>query len=153
MNIQPYQEKWASDIADLFHAAVHAIDDEVYGSAQKAVWAPSPPDYAFWSQRLAKKQPWVALSNDQVVGFIELDPDGHIDCTYVHPDFQGIGVAGALYDKVEKQAIKQGLSRLYVEASIPARHFFAARGFSLVKRNQIERQGVTLVNFSMEKHL
>ncbi|MCG7535988.1 GNAT family N-acetyltransferase [Pseudoalteromonas sp. OOF1S-7] len=153
MEIQHYQACWARDITDLFHAAVHAIADEVYDQQQKALWAPSPPDYAFWSRRLEQKQPWVALSNGQVVGFIELDHDGYIDCTYVHPDYQGMGVAGALYDQVETQAITRGLSRLYVEASKPARRFFAARGFIQIKQNHIERQGIVLSNFLMEKRL
>ncbi|AZZ98428.1 GNAT family N-acetyltransferase [Pseudoalteromonas sp. R3] len=153
MDIKRYQSSWAREIADLFHSAVHAIAKDDYTQAQKAVWAPTPPDYAFWSQRLANKRPWVALINERVAGFIELDDDGHIDCAYTHPEFQGQGIASALYRKLEAQAKEQGLPRLYVEASKPARRFFAARGFAMVKRNEIVRHGVTLINYTMEKSL
>lgn len=153
MDIKRYQSSWAREIADLFHSAVHAIAKDDYTQAQKAVWAPTPPDYAFWSQRLANKRPWVALINERIAGFIELDDDGHIDCAYTHPEFQGQGIASALYRKLEAQAKEQGLPRLYVEASKPARRFFAARGFVLVKRNEIVRHGVTLINYTMEKSL
>jgi putative acetyltransferase len=153
MDIKRYQSSWAREIADLFHSAVHAIAKDDYTQAQKAVWAPTPPDYAFWSQRLANKRPWVALINERIAGFIELDDDGHIDCAYTHPEFQGQGIASALYRKLEAQARAQRLPRLYVEASKPARPFFAARGFVLVKRNEIVRHGVTLINYTMEKSL
>ncbi|TMP24445.1 histone acetyltransferase [Pseudoalteromonas rubra] len=153
MDIKRYQDSWAREIADLFHSAVHAIAEEHSTREQKAVWAPTPPDYAFWSQRLAEKRPWVAVLNGRIAGFIELDDDGHIDCAYTHPEFQGQGIASALYRKLEAQAKTRGLTRLYVEASKPARRFFAARGFLMVKRNEIARQGVTLINYTMEKPL
>ncbi|TMP39093.1 GNAT family N-acetyltransferase [Pseudoalteromonas rubra] len=153
MDIRRYQSSWAREITDLFHSAVHAIAEEDYTQAQKALWAPTPPDYAFWSKRLANKRPWVAVLNGRVAGFVELDDDGHIDCAYTHPEFQGQGIASALYRKLEAQAKTRGLTRLYVEASIPARPFFATRGFAMVKRNEIVRQGVTLINYTMEKYL
>lgn len=153
MNIQPYTEEWASDIADIFYQSVHAIDPKVYTKEQKEVWAPSPIDYQLWSERLRIKKPFIAIIDNQVAGFIELDDDGHIDCTYTHPDFQGQGVASSLYDALLKKAREKGLKRLYVEASLIAKPFFERRGFIIVKQNEIQRKGVTLINFQMEKNL
>ena len=36
-------------------------------------------------------------------------------------------------------------------ASITARPFFEARGYRVVRQQQVERQGVALTNFVMEK--
>ena len=132
---------------------MHAIDPAVYTPAQQEAWAPSPVDYAQWRARLSTKKPFVAIIDNQVVGFIELDGDGHIDCTYTHPDFQGRGVASALYDYLLAAAKAAGIRRLYVEASLIAKPFFAQRGFVLVKQNEVRRNGVSLINFSMEKYL
>ena len=62
MEIQHYTQDRAVEIADLFHQSVHAIDSSVYTPEQKEVWAPTPPDYAFWEQRLNNKKPYLALS-------------------------------------------------------------------------------------------
>ncbi len=153
MEIQTYSEKWAGQIADLFYQSVHAIDPVVYTPAQKEAWAPSPVDYAHWRARLSTKKPFVAIIDNQVVGFIELEADGHIDCTYTHPDFQGRGVASALYDYLLAESKAAGIRRLYVEASLIAKPFFEHRGFVLVKQNEVRRNGVSLINFSMEKYL
>lgn len=150
MKIQHYTQDRAVEIADLFHQSVHAIDSSVYTPEQKEVWAPTPPDYAFWEQRLNNKKPYLAIIDNQVAGFIELDCDGHIDCTYTHPNYQGQGVASALYQYVLKIARSGGLSRLYVEASLVAMPFFEKRGFVVVKKNELHRQGLTLINFDME---
>ncbi|NVK40644.1 MAG: GNAT family N-acetyltransferase [Oceanospirillaceae bacterium] len=153
MEITTYQPERARDVADLFHRAVHAIDPRIYTLAQQEAWAPTPPDYAFWEQRLAIRQPWIAMDHGRLVGFVELEPGGHIDCLYVDPDCQRQGVAGLLYERVEAQAQSAGLARLYVEASKIARPFFEHRGFRVLCRNEIRRHGHGLVNFTMEKQL
>lgn len=150
MEIRRYTQDRAVEIADLFHQSVHAIDSSIYTSEQKEVWAPTPPNYAFWEQRLINKKPYLAIVDNQVAGFIEFDGDGHIDCTYTHPNYQGQGVASALYQYVFKVAKSRGLSRLYVEASLVAIPFFEKWGFVVVKKNEIRRQGLSLINFDME---
>ena len=153
MKIRPYTADRANEIANLFHASVHAIDDQIYAPEQKEAWAPTPPDYAAWAGRLAVKQPFVAIINDRVAGFMGLDPDGHIDCAYTHPDFQCRGVASALYNHLVTEAGNRKLKRLYVEASIVARPFFERRGFTLLHENNVQRNGVTLINYTMEKYI
>ena len=151
MDIKSYAAEWAIEIADLFHQSVHAIDPSVYTPEQKEAWAATPPDYEKWSLRLDEKRPFVANVNGCVAGFIELDADGHIDCTYTHPNFQGMGVASALYEHLLTEARLNNIERLYVEASFIAKPFFEHRGFFVIKRNTFQRNGVTLVNFTMEK--
>ncbi|AUI85826.1 histone acetyltransferase [Vibrio azureus] len=150
MKIQRYTQDRAVEITNLFYQSVHSIDASFYTPEQKEAWAPTPPDYTSWEQRLSEKKPFWALINNQVAGFIELDVDGHIDCTYTHPKYQGQGVASALYLYVLKIARTRGLSRLYVEASLIAVPFFKKRGFVVTKRNEIHRKGQTLINFDME---
>ncbi|ETW93771.1 MAG: hypothetical protein ETSY1_37785 [Candidatus Entotheonella factor] len=150
MRIRNYQPSDAREIADLFHDTIHAIGAEYYSKEQTEAWAPTPPDYGHWQRRLDRKQPFVAEIDQKIVGFIELDPDGHIDCMYTHKDYQRQGIASQLYDHLQRIAHQQGIQRLYVEASKLARPFFEARGFRLVKENTIERRGQQLINYSME---
>ena len=153
MEIQDYAPAFARQIAELFHRAVHAVDPGIYTPEQQEAWAPTPPDYVAWKEHLDQKRPWLALVEGRLAGFIELDPDGHIDCLYVDPDFQRRGVAGTLYTHLEGSARDRGLKRLYVEASKPAQPFFEKQGFRRIGRNRIHRNGEVLINFKMEKAL
>ncbi len=137
----------------MFYQSVHAIDPSIYTPKQKEAWAPTPVSYERWFERLSTKKPFVAIIKNQVVGFIELDADGHIDCAYTHPDFQRTGVASSLYEYLLLEAEKAGIKRLYVEASLVARPFFEHRGFAIVRKNEVQRNGVSLINFSMENYL
>jgi putative acetyltransferase len=153
IDIECYQHTRAAEVVGLFHRSVHAIDPKLYSEAQKEAWAPSPPDHRYWANRWALKRPFLAIIDGRVAGFMALEPDGHIDCTYVEPEFQGQGVAKALYQHIECIARAKSLQRLSVEASIPARGFFQRMGFSVLKRNCLRRRDQILINFSMEKRL
>lgn len=153
IEIQDYAADKARQIAELFHQSVHAIDPSLYTPEQQEAWAPTPIDYELWFARLSEKNPFIALIESTVAGFIELDADGHIDCTYTHPHFQGRGVASVLYEHLLAQAKDRNLRRLYVEASLIAKPFFEHRGFSVVKRHEVQRNGIALVNFLMERSL
>ena len=151
MEIRDYAPAYAVEIAKLFHCAVHAIDTQIYSPEQQEAWAPTPPDFKAWARRLEQKRPWLALVEGCVAGFIELDADGHIDCLYVHPDFQRREVAATLYTRLEMQAKERGLKRLYVEASLLARPFFEKRGFLWLESSRSQRSGVELVTHKLEK--
>ncbi len=86
-----------------------------------------------------------------MTGFIELLPDGYIDCFYCHP--AGNGTGSQLYGALEVEAIQEGIAHLRVHASEPARRFFLHRGFIDAGRQQVQRNGVTLHNFMMKKQL
>jgi len=153
MEIQEYTSSRANEIAELFHKSVHSIDSSVYSQELREAWAPTPVDYKKWHKRLDKKQPLMAIIDNRVAGFIELESDGHIDCMYTHPAFQSRGVGSSLYKQLESKAISLKLKRLYVEASLVAKPLFIKQGFKVTKENVVIRNKISLINYSMEKHL
>ena len=150
--IRDYRPEDADEIANLFHASVHSLTDEDYSAEELEAWAPTPPDYSAWRARLAKRTPYVALEDGVIVGFIELEDDGYIDCFYTHGHSQRKGIGRRLYDHLLDRADARGIRDFYVDASPIAKGFFEARGFSVEKVNRIERGGQTLTNYTMRLH-
>jgi len=153
ITITSYTDENATEVTDLHHASVHAIDPRIYSREQQEAWAHTPPNYPYWVKRLSLKKPFLAMVEAKIVGFIELEADGHIDCAYTHPKYQKCGVMAKLYEHVESLAHQNKLPRLYVEASMLIKPFFEKRGFVMLHRNEIKRNGQMLVNYSMEKLL
>ena len=153
MEIIEYSSNRAKEVADLFFMSVHSIDSSIYSQEQKRAWASSPIDYVSWGKRLEEKRPYLLLINNQLAGFIELEADGHIDCTYVSPMFQRKGVATALLEYVIDKAKNLELKLLYVEASIVAKPLFEKIGFLVDKENRVIRNGIVLTNYSMHMKL
>lgn len=134
MIIRHFTTSDAKDIADLFHGSVHSISLDIYSKEQLEAWAPTPPDHKKWATKLERTKPFVAVRGNVIVGFIELELDGHIDCMYVHRDYQRQGVAEALFIYASKEAIKNGCRIMYVEASIVAKNFFHKMGLEYCQK-------------------
>lgn len=153
ITIISYTSQYAEEISKLYHASVHAITPEIYTKEQQEAWAPTPPDYTMWYERLQKTQPYLAMLESKIVGFIELENDGHIDCAYTHPEHQKSGIMTKLYEHIEWLAYEKKLQRLYVEASFLIQPFFEKRGFKIIQENKVLRNDCILTNYSMEKIL
>lgn len=153
VEIRDFRIEDARHLTDLFHQAVRRGAQGFYEPHQLEAWAPEPPNYAEWERNLRAKPPVVAVQEGSIVGFMTLEPNGHIDWTYTHPDYHRRGVASALYAHLEREAHGRGLPRLFVEASKLARPFFAKQGFRIVGENQICRGTISLTNWTMEKFL
>lgn len=155
MKVRSYESKDADALADLYVRAVSEIGRRDYSGRQVKAWAslgPSP-------QRLenlaadGRTRLVAADDGDRPIAFADLEPDGHIGFLYCAPEAAGTGVASALYDELERTARRNGVSRLYVEASEAARRFFLKKGFATTAKRQLEIAGVAIHNYAMEKAL
>jgi putative acetyltransferase len=145
----------AAAVAHLFHTTILNVNVGDYSVAQVEAWAGPAPVPEMWERRITEsgiaRKMFVAAKEDRVVGFAELEQDGHVDTLYVHHQYQGCGIASALLGRIEAEARRLGLRRLYTEASITAEPFFRGRGFSIVKPQVVEVRGHTFRNFVMDK--
>lgn len=133
MHIRKYQPSDYKKVADLFQETVHSVCINEYNQKELAAWAPIPLDYDRWQKRLAKKLPFLAIIENKIVGFAEIENDGHIDCFYVHKDHQRQGVGTFLLNHLYK--VTQNQQKLYAEVSITAKPFFLKHGFKVIRKN------------------
>ncbi|MDF5709894.1 MAG: GNAT family N-acetyltransferase [Nostoc sp. S4] len=153
MLIREYRLSDTEAIVKLFYDTIHEINIGDYTQEQIDAWAPKNMDYEVWHKRLQTKLPYIAENNGEIVGFGELEADGHIDCFYSHSKYQRKGIGSKLLTHLENTAKLQGIKRLYTEVSITAKPFFQNKGFSVVREQQVERRGVLFKNYVMEKYL
>ena len=140
-------------LIDLFRGSVRSVARRDYSERQVLAWAPDFIDSESFALRCTAKPTWVAEIHGQIVGFADLEPDGHLDMLYVHARHQAKGVARALLAHIENVAMRRSLDRLYTEASITARRAFERRGFQVITEQTVTLRGETFVNYRMEKRL
>jgi GNAT superfamily N-acetyltransferase len=149
--IRDYRPEDLDGVIEVFIRAIRETSCRDYTPAQVDAWA--RPDRQLWSERRLSRPIWVAEMGGQVVGFTDLEPDGHIDMMYVHPRAAGKGVARALLQRAEGHASSNGISRLYSEVSLTARPFFEKNMFSVVEPERVYRNGQHFDRFKMAKNL
>ena len=136
-------------VLDLFRTSVHTLCRSDYTPDQLSAWAPEDLDETPWARRLQCQTFLLAEEDGALMGFASLEGD-YLDLLYVHPRHARRGVGTVLCDALERQCTGR---RITVHASLTARPFFARRGYRTVEPHQVERRGVTLINYFMEKEL
>ncbi len=147
MIIRKYQASDCKELADLFYNTVHIVNAKDYTKEQLNVWATKQVDLEKWNKSLQEHFSVVALDNETIIGFGDIDKTGYLDRLFVHANYQKKGIATALCNQLE-QAVQGDIT---THASITAKPFFEKRGYKLVKEQQIERQGIFLTNYVMIK--
>ena len=150
MIIRPYEPTDCEVLANLFYLTVHTVNAKDYAKEQLNAWATGEIDLVKWNKSFSEHYTVVAVENDIIVGFGDIDKSGYLDRLYVHKDYQHQGVATAICDKLE-QAVK--VNKISTHSSITAKPFFAQRDFKIVKEQQVERNGIVLTNYVMEKQV
>ena len=153
MIIRLFEPQDVEQIAQLFHNTVRRINIQDYSLAQVEAWSPDDLYFRDWLKICSSRFTYVAEDNDQIIGFGELEENGHIDCFYVHHKHQGQKVGTKIYQAIKDKAIALNISRLYTEASITARPFFLKQGFSQLKEQQVVCRGEKFTNYLMENIL
>lgn len=147
MIIRDYQPSDCKEITELFYNTVHTVNAKDYTKEQLDVWATGQVDLEKWNQSLQEHYSIVAIENEVIVGFGDIDKTGYLDRLFVHADYRGKGIATGICNQLE-QTIQGNIT---THSSITAKPFFEKRGYRVIKEQQVERQGIFLANFIMEK--
>ena len=148
MIIRMYQASDCKELTNLFYNTVHSVNAKDYTKEQLDVWATGTVDLKEWDKSFTEHYTVVAIDNNIIVGFGDIDKTGYLDRLFVNADYHGKDVETVICNRLY-QAVQ---GKITTHASITAKLFFEKRGYKVVKEQQVERQGIYLINFCMEKN-
>ena len=148
MTLRKYNSDDCKQLAELFYQTVHNVNDKDYTKEQLDAWATGMVDLKEWDKSFLEHYTVVAVKQNEIIGFGDIDKSGYLDRLYVHKDHQREGIATAICNKLE---CLPGKGRITTHASITARPFFEKRGYNVIKQQEVVRGGISLINFVMEK--
>ena len=146
MKIRRYKNEDCETVSKLFYETVHSVNAKEYTAEQLSVWANNADSLKSRGNDLLKQYTLIAEINGETVGFGSIDKSGYLDLLFVHKNYQKQGIATALCNELEKD-----FSIIKTYASITAKPFFESRGYSVIKQQEVERNGITLKNYEMIK--
>lgn len=148
MIIRNYYPSDTETLARLFYNTVHSINQKDYNDERLNAWAPENIDIEKWKLSFSEHFTLVAVKDGVVAGFGDVDESGLLDRLYTHKDYQSMGVASAICDRLERRF---NVRKITTHASITAKPFFIRRGYKVIKERRVVRAGVALTNYLMEK--
>jgi putative acetyltransferase len=151
--IRPGEAGDAPVLSALYRDAVLALGPRAYAPAQVAAWAAlTPAPDAMAAMGADGRARFVADAGDGPLGFADLEGDGHLALLYVAPTATGRGVGSALLRAALAQAERDGLARVFTEASEIARPVFARAGWRVCERRDFAiGDGVVIHNWAMAR--
>ena len=146
--LRRYTPSDCAELAALFYSTVHTVNAKDYTKDHLNAWADGNIDLNAWNQSFLHHYSIVAVEENKIIGFGDIDTAaGYLDRLFVHAEYQGMGVGSAICSQLEEAS--QGT--VTVHASVTAKDFFMERGYTVIKKQQVKRKGVFLVNFVMKK--
>lgn len=154
ITIREYRDSDVPVIVRLYYDTVIHVNSRDYTPEQIQAWSPGVWPDSFWRERFKRAyKVFIAEIAGEIVGFSEYHADGHVDTFDVHYEHQGQGVGARLMQCIEEEANRTGVNKLYLEASITGRPFFARMGFDVVGETVKEYRGAVFRQALMEKRL
>jgi len=155
MIVREFSASDAPAIVDLFQRSVRILGARDYTPAQVDAWAWRAPSCAEVHERYSDGRLAIVVANADgaLLGFADIEEDGHIGFFYRAPEAEGTGVAELMFQRLWSDAQGKGLERVYLEASEAARRFFLKQGFVETHRQELLIQSVPIHNYAMHKML
>lgn len=148
IHIRYYQLSDLPQIAELFYNTVHIVNAKDYTKEQLDAWADGHIKEKAWDDSFQKHHTVVAENGDAIVGFGDIDTEsGYLDKLYIHKDHQRQGIANHICNELEKAT---AIRPITVHASVTAKPFFEKRGYTAIKKQEVERKGIKLTNYVMK---
>ncbi len=122
-------------------AAIHAIADRFYDSANRESWAFGLCADGYREEMAKGERFELALdSSGNVIAFCGVR-DGEVQGLYVHPLAQGRGLGKALLQRAEARLAADGCGILPLTASLNARGFYEANGWQFIEQREHRSRG------------
>lgn len=153
MKTRLYMPTDLNDVLKLFYDSVHNVCVDDYTPEQLDAWAPKEADLYRWEASLNKNHTLVVEMNNHIVGFGNVGETGYLDRLFVDQYYLHKGVASLIVEQLEKYAKAKGIVFMNTAASITAKPFFEAKGYAVIDEQSVERRGVRMRRYLMEKKL
>jgi putative acetyltransferase len=153
VQIRRYRPGEERALFDVFFTAVHLVASRDYTAEQVQAWAPPDLDMALWQKRIRGINPFVAVLNDELVGYADVQSDGYIDHFFVSGNYPRRGIGSNLMTRILEEASSLGLCVLTSHVSRTAQPFFAKFGFAVVEQRRPEVCGIVIPNALMSRNL
>jgi putative acetyltransferase len=138
-------------LRELFFQTIHDVNVKHYTEQQVNAWAPKHYDKAEWFNHVESTQPYVAVVEDDIAGYADVQQDGYIDHFFCHSRYQGQGIGAALMNELLNKGRELDVKRFYSQVSITAKPFFEKFGFRVLRSQSVCIRGVNLTNYMMER--
>ena len=152
MNLKQITKKDQLDLKKLYFNSIASIDEKVYTSEQKKAWASQAWDNKHFDLSLKEGKGWLINEKENKIAFATRYPTNRISLLYCKGDSQRKGYGTKLLQKIEKEALKEGLTFLTTEASLISYKLFLKNNWEIIRKEKIIIKNLIFERYKMIKN-
>tara|TARA_B100000989_G_scaffold252380_1_gene200573 strand:- start:187 stop:648 length:462 start_codon:yes stop_codon:yes gene_type:complete len=152
MNLKQITEKDQLDLKKIYYDSIISIDENVYTSEQKRAWASQAWDNKYFNLSLKEGKGWLINEREKKIAFAMRYPNNRISLLYCKGDSKRKGYGTMLLQKIEKEAINEGLPCLSTEASLISYKLFLKNSWKIIRKEKIIINNITFERYKMIKN-
>ena len=151
MNLKQITEKDQLDLKKLYFDSITSIDEKVYTPEQKRAWASQAWDNKYFNISLNEGNGWLINEKEKIIAFASRYPNDRIALLYCKGDLQRKGYGTILLQKLEEEAIKEGITCLSTEASLISYKLFLKNNWEIIRKEKIIIKNIIFERYKMIK--
>ncbi len=152
MNLKQITEKDQLYLKKLYFDSIISIDEKIYSPEQKRAWASQAWDNKYFNLSLQEGKGWLIEEKEKIIAFASRYPKNRIALLYCKGDSQRKGYGTELLQKLENEAIKEGLHCLSTEASLISYKLFLKNNWEIIRKEKIIIKNIIFDRFKMIKN-
>ena len=151
MNLKQITKKDQLDLKKLYFDSILSIDERIYTPKQKRAWASQAWDNKNFDISLNEGNGWFIYDKGQIIAFASRYPKNRIALLYCKGDSQRKGYGTKLIQKMEKDALEEGINCLSTEASLISYKLFLKNKWEIVRKEKITIKNIIFERYKMKK--
>ena len=152
MNLRQITIKDQLELKKVYFDSIQSLDEIIYSKEQKRAWASQAWDNKYFNLSLKEGKGWLINEREKIIAFASRYPNNRISLLYCRGDSQRKGYGTKLLQKIEKEAIKEGLPCLTTEASLISYKLFLKNSWKIIRKEKIIIKNITFERYKMIKN-
>jgi len=155
VHYRTYEPRDAAAITNIFPESVRGLAGQYYTTEQVEAWAGRAGSIEQVAKRCGDGRIVLVatVQNDTPIAFADMEMNGHIDMLFGLKEWARRGIASTLLSLIERYAIKNGVTRLFAEASEGAKPVFIKAGFTMLRQRDFLMGATPIHHYLVEKNI
>ena len=151
MNLRQITIKDQLELKKVYFDSIQSLDEKIYSQEQKRAWSSQAWNNPNFDKSITKGKGWLLSKKGIIIAFATRYPTDRIALFYCKGKFQRKGCGSKLLNKLEDEAIKEGLDSLSTEASLISYELFLKNEWEIIRKEKVIINNIFFERYKMTK--
>ena len=151
MNLRHITVKDQLELKKVYFDSIQSLDENIYSKEQKKAWSSQAWENPNFDKSIIKGKGWLLSEKGIIVAFATRYPNHRIALFYCRGKSQRKGCGSKLLNKLEDEAMKEGLDCLSTEASLISYELFLKNEWKIIRKEKVTINNILFERYKMIK--